>query len=185
MTIQAFVFLKCNCGNCHLDLLQNAKECQCCQEIDGCKESLNSDLVLCGVDSTPNCLILHSGFDPVCLNRWSLCYTGLKMGQSTDQPQVVFTLLEASLVDWTGAGFVGKVLVVGPHLLFPAGRWPSIFLDSFLFFLNYLEILKGICSQGNLSGSVLCLQANILCFQANTGKMSCLPALLAFTFSQM
>ena len=70
--IQAFLFFRCKCGNCHLDLLQNANECQCCQEIDGCKESLNSELVLCEVNSTPNCVILHPGFYPVCLNRWSL-----------------------------------------------------------------------------------------------------------------
>ena len=63
---------RCKCGNCHLDFLQNAMECQCCQEIDECKESLSSELVLCEVDSTPNCVILHPGFDPVCLNRWSL-----------------------------------------------------------------------------------------------------------------
>ncbi|XP_067050142.1 uncharacterized protein [Acropora muricata] len=62
----------CKCGNCHLDLLQNANECQCCQGIDGCKESLNSELVLCEVNSNPNCVILHPGFYPVCLNRWSL-----------------------------------------------------------------------------------------------------------------
>ena len=31
--IQAFFFFRCKCGNCHLDLLQNANKCQCCQEI--------------------------------------------------------------------------------------------------------------------------------------------------------
>ena len=40
---------------------------------------------------------------------------------------------------------------IGPHLLYPACRWPSIFLDSFFFFLNYLEMLKDIWSEGNLS----------------------------------
>lgn len=62
----------CKCGNCCVDLLQNAMECQCCHEIEGCVQSLSCNLVLRELHSPPGCVTLHPGFRPVCLNRWSL-----------------------------------------------------------------------------------------------------------------
>ena len=34
------------CGDCKIALLQNISECYCCCELEGCKESIKSDLVL-------------------------------------------------------------------------------------------------------------------------------------------
>ena len=52
------IFFRCKCGNCCVDVLQNAMECQCCHEIEGCVQSLSSDLVLLELDS---------------LSRWAFC----------------------------------------------------------------------------------------------------------------
>ena len=64
--------------NCKTDLLQNEKECQCCQEIDGCIESLNSDVVTQEANGVPRCITLHPGFEDVCLATWTLRLAGPK-----------------------------------------------------------------------------------------------------------
>lgn len=69
---------RCECGNCKIDLLQNEKECQCCQEIDGCIEALKSDIVIREVNGVPQCITLHPGFNSVCLATWSLRMAGPK-----------------------------------------------------------------------------------------------------------
>ncbi|XP_031567608.1 uncharacterized protein LOC116302457 [Actinia tenebrosa] len=62
----------CRCGHCKKDLLQKPQECNCCHEIEGCLESLKSSEVLEELEVPPICVTLHPGFEPVCLNRWSL-----------------------------------------------------------------------------------------------------------------
>ena len=65
---------RCECGNCSVALTQNISECYCCKELEGCRESLKSDLVR--QDVSPNaslkCVTEHPGFNPVCLQKWSL-----------------------------------------------------------------------------------------------------------------
>lgn len=64
----------CLCGNCDRQLLQNLSECYCCKELEGCKEALDTELVV--RDIQPNvklqCITQHPGFRPVCLEKWSL-----------------------------------------------------------------------------------------------------------------
>lgn len=47
-------------------------------EIEACIEAVNSDQVLHEVKSPPNCITLHPGFSPVCLEVWSLRLAGRK-----------------------------------------------------------------------------------------------------------
>lgn len=69
-----FSIARCECGNCSVFLLQNISECYCCKELEGCGESLETDLVQ--QDFSPNtslnCVTDHPGFNPVCLQKWSL-----------------------------------------------------------------------------------------------------------------
>ena len=37
---------RCGCGNCSVFFLQNIRECYCCTELEGCGQSLETDLVL-------------------------------------------------------------------------------------------------------------------------------------------
>jgi hypothetical protein len=67
-----FNILRCKCGNCSTEYLQNLKECQCCHEIGGCRPALESELVVEEVREAPLCITLHPGFQTVCLNRWAL-----------------------------------------------------------------------------------------------------------------
>ncbi|XP_015754353.1 PREDICTED: uncharacterized protein LOC107334001 [Acropora digitifera] len=70
----------CKCGKCGITLLQNISECYCCQELDGCRESLESDIVRQDLqdDETLKCITEHPGFQPVCLEKWSLRLAALK-----------------------------------------------------------------------------------------------------------
>ena len=65
---------RCKCGNCSVIMAQNISECYCCKELEECGESLESDLVK--QDVSPNasltCVTEHPGFNPVCLQKWSL-----------------------------------------------------------------------------------------------------------------
>ena len=65
---------RCKCGNCNVALLQNISECYCCCELEGCEESIKSDLVLQDLapDVNLTCITEHPGFKPVCLQKWSL-----------------------------------------------------------------------------------------------------------------
>lgn len=64
---------RCKCGNCSVALLQNISECYCCDELDGCGEALQSDLVVDDVgEKKLRCITDHPGFQPVCLEKWSL-----------------------------------------------------------------------------------------------------------------
>jgi hypothetical protein len=67
---QLLVFLRCNCGNCSIELMQNAKECCCCREIENCLQFIQT---FCEENQGPlKCIIDHPGFPAVCLNQWSL-----------------------------------------------------------------------------------------------------------------
>ena len=65
---------RCKCGNCSIESLQNVSECYCCSELEGCSESMESDLVLQDIplDVKLTCITEHPGFNPVCLQKWSL-----------------------------------------------------------------------------------------------------------------
>ena len=69
-----FMFCRCKCGNCSVLLLQNISECYCCSQLEGCLESTKTDLILLdiGADVTLKCIVQHPGFNPVCLQKWSL-----------------------------------------------------------------------------------------------------------------
>ena len=73
---------RCKCGKCGITLLQNISECYCCQELDGCRESLESDIDIVRQDlqddETLKCITEHPGFQPVCLEKWSLRLAALK-----------------------------------------------------------------------------------------------------------
>ncbi|XP_028408361.1 uncharacterized protein LOC114530939 [Dendronephthya gigantea] len=71
----------CKCGNCRIELLHNAKECQCCVEIEECEEALNSELVMQELEreNPPSCIVDHPGFNSVCLDKWSLRLTATKL----------------------------------------------------------------------------------------------------------
>ena len=61
---------RCTCGNCNTELMQNAKECCCCQQIENCLEFIQT---FCKGNQEPlKCMIDHPSFPAVCLNRWSL-----------------------------------------------------------------------------------------------------------------
>ncbi|XP_044167855.1 uncharacterized protein LOC114951454 [Acropora millepora] len=64
----------CQCENCNLRFLQNISECYCCCELEGCVEALTSDVVVQDLpeDAKLTCITQHPGFNPVCLEKWSL-----------------------------------------------------------------------------------------------------------------
>ena len=71
---------RCKCGNCGTALLGNAYDCYCCRELEGCEEAMNSeevkqDLHADGIQhghGDVKCVTQHPGFNPVCLQKWSL-----------------------------------------------------------------------------------------------------------------
>ena len=68
---------RCTCGNCNVEMLQNVKECYCCQEIENCVDFIDSfyqEFVTGGQGDkgTFNCITDHPGFEAMCLNKWSL-----------------------------------------------------------------------------------------------------------------
>lgn len=70
----------CTCGKCERDLLTNISECYCCKELEGCVESLTSEIVLEDLEEGQQlcCVTEHPGFRPVCLEKWSLRLAGGK-----------------------------------------------------------------------------------------------------------
>lgn len=72
LSVQLCNFYRCRCGNCKIELLENAKECQCCQEIEQCVDANNEYRVLEELGEAPACVTNHPGFKPVCLNPWTL-----------------------------------------------------------------------------------------------------------------
>ena len=66
------ISFRCKCGFCQVDLLENAKECHCCKEVQGCKEALQDERVIDEIGSTPGCITLHPAFRAVCLEPWAL-----------------------------------------------------------------------------------------------------------------
>ena len=69
-----FMLCRCKRGNCSNILLANISECYCCSEVEGCLESMKSDLVLedLAADVTLKCITEHPGSNPVCLQKWNL-----------------------------------------------------------------------------------------------------------------
>ena len=71
----SYLFIhRCDCGNCSVVLAQNISECYCCKELEACDEALESDLVQQSIspNAIVNCVTEHLGFNPVCLQKWSL-----------------------------------------------------------------------------------------------------------------
>ena len=68
------------CGKCEHNLLTNISECYCCKELEGCVESLTSEIVLEDLEEGQElcCVTEHPGFRPVCLEKWSLRLAGGK-----------------------------------------------------------------------------------------------------------
>ena len=69
------VLKRCSCGNCAVGNIQNISECYCCQELEGCVESMSSELVLQDLaadEQKLKCITAHPGFNTVCLQKWSL-----------------------------------------------------------------------------------------------------------------
>ncbi|XP_028394439.1 uncharacterized protein LOC114544657 [Dendronephthya gigantea] len=62
----------CSCGNCSIEMLQNAKECRCCHEIEGCAKFIDDFSEESSEEQKLTCIVNHPGFPAVCLNRWSL-----------------------------------------------------------------------------------------------------------------
>ena len=99
----------CNCGNCDIQNLVEAKECRCCTEIQKCVDEMN--LVTAEKDATM-CIINHPGFDAInrwslviCINRWSLELAsdnfktrgGQKYRQVDSKERSVFTKIISNL----------------------------------------------------------------------------------------
>ena len=55
-----------------MKLLQNPKECWCCQELEGCKEASQSEEVQRDINGNISCVTDHPGFADVCLRKWCL-----------------------------------------------------------------------------------------------------------------
>jgi len=59
-----------------VDNIQNISECYCSQELEGCIESMSSELVLQDLAADENqllkCITAQPGFKAVCLQKWSL-----------------------------------------------------------------------------------------------------------------
>ncbi|KXJ09646.1 uncharacterized protein LOC110246688 [Exaiptasia diaphana] len=62
----------CKCGNCNVKFLQNAYECCCCRDMEGCVEVLQDKWVIEELEKPPQCITLHPAFKNTCLERWSL-----------------------------------------------------------------------------------------------------------------
>ena len=73
------IIFRCKYGNCRIELSHNAKECQCCTEIEECVDSLICDIVLQDVDELPTCITKHPGFNSLCLDTWALCLAAAKL----------------------------------------------------------------------------------------------------------
>ena len=67
-------YYRCNCKKCSVQNLATWEECYCCCELEECKESLTSEIVVQDLVTTDNitCVTQHPGFKPVCLEKWSL-----------------------------------------------------------------------------------------------------------------
>ncbi len=68
---------RCTCGNCGTALLENAYECYCCCELEGCEKALNNEEVKQDLEAEGiqlqdvKCVTQHPGFNPICLQKWS------------------------------------------------------------------------------------------------------------------
>ena len=78
LKVQTLIF-GCKCGNCRIELLHNAKECQCCVEIDECAQCLQSETVIQEAEVAPSCITKHRGFDSLCLDKWSLRFAATNL----------------------------------------------------------------------------------------------------------
>ena len=90
-----FMLCRCKCGNCSVLLLQNISECYCCSELEGCLESTKTDLVLLdiGADVTLKCVTQHPGFNPFCVQKWSLRLAAGKFKTKGKQQEVQLFLV--------------------------------------------------------------------------------------------
>ena len=71
---------RCKCGHCSLAFIETPDELRCCAELEKCRESLESDIVLADFEAGTQlkCITDHPGFAPVCLEKWSLRMSAIK-----------------------------------------------------------------------------------------------------------
>lgn len=78
-------FNRCQCGNC--TSMDTADESVCCRELQRVLEKLEDQ----NLETQPECIILHPGYEAVCLNEWVLAtaYSHYKQdhGPLINQPQ--------------------------------------------------------------------------------------------------
>jgi hypothetical protein len=65
-----------------LYIIQYTHEAWCCQKMESCREVLKDNLVLEDVSQSPCCITLHSGFRPICLEKWALRKLARKYNRS-------------------------------------------------------------------------------------------------------
>ena len=55
-------------------MLTHVSECYCCKELEGCVESLTSEIILEDLEEDQElcCVTEHPGFRRVCLGKWSM-----------------------------------------------------------------------------------------------------------------
>ncbi|XP_015758790.1 PREDICTED: uncharacterized protein LOC107338057 isoform X1 [Acropora digitifera] len=63
----------CKCSLCSVEAITKPEECICCKEIDRVSEVMGQ------LDLEDRCIILHPGFQDVCLNRWVLEVASLNL----------------------------------------------------------------------------------------------------------
>ena len=64
---------RCKCSLCSVEAITKPEECICCKEIDRVSEVMGQ------LDLEDRCIILHPGFQDVCLNRWVLEVASLNL----------------------------------------------------------------------------------------------------------
>ena len=67
------LIIRCECGNCSLDLLVKHEECRCCMEIQACRDKM----FRFETEESSKCIREHRGFNEICLNEWVLEHAAL------------------------------------------------------------------------------------------------------------
>ena len=62
-------FYRCKCSNCSVTSVVKPDECQCCFEIEQCREKMQEE-------KHNICITSHPAFDVGCLNQWVLKLAG-------------------------------------------------------------------------------------------------------------
>ena len=104
-------------------MLVAAEEFQCCKEIEGCLDSLQSKRVLEDVNvegQILECITEHPGFAPICLSKWPLLHCAAKYKSRKHKRKYCQTGTENELVSFTFT-----LLILGHKLASPDLRHPK------------------------------------------------------------